>query len=70
MTEADHGVYDVSNRLGVSSKSYITGLRLMGHSQRRPKLLGLNKMKSDASRPVYWMKIRAQVTLSSFLRSI
>lgn len=43
MTECGHGVYDASDRFAVSKKAYTAGLRLMGHSQGRLKLLGPNK---------------------------
>ena len=50
VTEGGHGVYDVSNRLGVSSKSLSTGLRHTARSQQPHRLLDPKKMKSDALR--------------------
>ena len=50
VTEGGHVVYDVSNRLGVSSKSLYDWIRPTGRSQKPLRRLDPNKMKSDASR--------------------
>ena len=51
VTEGDHGVYDVSNRLGVSSKSLYDWIKAYGPpSEATHSRLDPNKKKSDASR--------------------